>query len=158
MTATLWNKALALAIGTTLGSAVFVVASPIDLVELWKQKQVEQVQKRAELHRERLLASASEDSAAWCGSHRHTNGYESHALDLYPGGFSYEASGCMGTAEIAYGKVARPTSGRGADRSPSRGSPTSPRSSGSTCPIEDASAGRFGVQAHSPRSSATTSL
>jgi len=57
-------------------------------------------------HHDAVRASLATASEEWCGTYAWSNGFERHALLLGPGDFTFEARGCEGITEYAFGSVA----------------------------------------------------
>ena len=106
MTKTARGRLAALLIGLPLAVVVFELGAPVGLLYYWKLCRFEQldsefVEQRGMVRAEIGAAAASE----WTGSYGWSNGFEHHTLDLSLTRFTYLASACMGTEELAFGTI-----------------------------------------------------
>jgi len=116
-TRALWNRVAATALGTSLAlslvsvplilqTGTVAVLGPANLLRIWNACRAARLEPQADRIREQIRASWGEGAPAWSGSYSHSNGFEGFELDLGPAGFYFEARACIGTQELAFGKIA----------------------------------------------------
>lgn len=110
----LQKRIAAVALGVTLVSLGAYAAHelvspsppPVDPIWLAKMERLGQISPLAIEQRKRLMASLKEGAAGeWCGDYESSDGYAGYDLVLAPEGFYFQSHSCLGTRELAYGKV-----------------------------------------------------